>query len=49
MKHRAPPGARRLRQVLLPLMALLTALAVTLTMGMYANADTLDKLSLIHI
>lgn len=44
MKHRAPPGARRLRQVLLPLMALLTALAVTLTMGMYANADTLDKL-----
>lgn len=44
MKHRAPPGARRLRQVLLPLMALLTALSVTLTMGMYANADTLDKL-----
>ena len=44
MEHRTWPTARRLRQVLLPLMALLTALAFTVTMGMCANADTLDKL-----
>lgn len=44
MEHRTWPTARRLRQVLLPLMALLTALAFTVTMGMCANADTLDRL-----
>ncbi len=44
MEHRTWPTARQLRQVLLPLMALLTALAFTVTMGMCANADTLDKL-----
>lgn len=44
MKHRAQISARRLRQVLIPAMALLTALALTVTAGMRANADTLDKL-----
>ena len=44
MEHRARTSARRLRQVCLPAMALLTALALTVTAGMYANADTLDKL-----
>ena len=44
MEHRTWPTARRLRQVLLPLMAPLTALAFTVTMGMCANADTLDRL-----
>lgn len=44
MEHRTRPDARRLRQVLLPAMALLTALAVTVTAGMYANAGALDKL-----
>lgn len=44
MKHGAWSGARRLRQALPPVMALLAALAVTVTVGMRANADTLDKL-----
>lgn len=44
MGHGRRLGGRRLRQILLPAMALLTALAITVTMGMYANADTLDKL-----
>lgn len=44
MEHRTWPPARRLRQVLLPVMALLTALAFTVTIGMRSNADTLDKL-----
>ncbi len=44
MKRRICPGARRLRQVLLPVMALLTALVFTVTAGMHANADTMDKL-----
>lgn len=44
MEHTTGPSARRLRQALLPVMALLTALAVTVTAGMHANADTMDKL-----
>lgn len=44
MEHRTWPSARRLRQALLPVMALLTALALTVTIGMRSNADTLDKL-----
>ena len=44
MEYGMRPDARRLRQVLLPVMALLTALAFTVTAGMCANADTMDKL-----
>lgn len=44
MEHRTWPTARRLRQVLLPVMALLVALAVTVSAGMCSNADTLDRL-----
>lgn len=44
MKHRIWPSARQLRRALFPMMAILTALATTMTIGMRANADTLDKL-----
>lgn len=44
MNRRKWPNARRLRQVLLPVMALITALAVTVSAGMCSNADTLDRL-----
>lgn len=44
MERSAQISARRLRQILIPAMALLTALALTVTMGMRANAGTLDKL-----
>ncbi len=44
MEFRTRSSARRLRQALLPAMALLAALSLTVTAGMYGNADTLDKL-----
>ena len=44
MNHQKWPNARRLRQILLPVMALITALAVTASVGMCSNADTLDRL-----
>ena len=44
MERSARISARQLRQILIPAMALLTALALTVTIGMRANADTLDKL-----
>lgn len=44
MERRIWPNARRLRQILIPVMALLTALAITVTIGMHSNADTLDNL-----
>ena len=44
MNNLTKAGFRRLRRTLLPIMALLLALSCTLTVGMYANASTLNGL-----